>query len=159
MCQTSVASHAPTLNVQSKGVGTGHLSFSSVWFTTIRGPSWDLTLWAHPGGRSPAPPLPCPEALPVRPRIRWSIEPAWPPCPPAPWAFPIHLDIPGEVVGAGVGGHESASPTVSSLSCLPMCQLATRGRSHHTAAHGSHDPAKQRQGAGRRGAPTVSPAC
>ena len=69
MGQTPAGSRAPTLSVQSRGAaGTGHLSVSFVWFTTIRGASWDLTLWAHPRGRWLAPPRPSPEALPVHPR-------------------------------------------------------------------------------------------
>lgn len=64
------------------------------------------------GGRQPHP-----RASPARPRTRWSTAPAWPPCPPAPWACPVRLDIPGEGRRAGVTGSLPLSLPCSASPC------------------------------------------
>lgn len=140
-----VVSQAPTPSVQSRGLGSGHFSCSSVWFTPTRGPSKDLTLWVHPWGKVASPTPPCPEVLPTRPHTRSSIAPAWPPCPPAPWACPIRRDIPG-----GDGGQGSrVCPFLCSASHASACHQ--RALSPHSSPSLALSP--QRQGAGRRGPP------
>lgn len=121
------ASHAPTPSVQSRGLGSGHFSCSSVWFIPTRGPSKDLTLWVHPWGKVASPTPPCPRSyqrvlIHVRPLhllgrlARQHHGPAQ------------HVEI--FLEGTVGRGHESVPSSV----LLPMRQHATRGRSHPTAA-------------------------
>lgn len=114
-----MASHTP-LQVLRAGV-QGQATFLAPLFELPPPPGGrgrGSTLWVHPWGKVTSPTLLGPGALPARPRTRWSIAPAWPPCPPAPWACRGRLDIPGE--GTVGRGQESVPPTVPSLFCLPM---------------------------------------